>query len=142
LPVYFAYGSNLSQRRLRERIGAASPLGIARLTDYRLVCDKLGADGSAKANLSPAPGGVVLGASYRVTEAALAILDGFEGGYDRVTLRVQPLAGGDARQVQPSDGGDARRVQPSDGGDARQVWSPTTRARPAPAPCPMPGTGT
>ena len=62
MPCYFAYGSNLSLARLRERIGIALPLGVAELPDYRLVCDKRGADGSAKANL---------------THSAIPVRDGF-----------------------------------------------------------------
>lgn len=99
MPIYFAYGSNLSSRRLRERIGEAEPLGAARLKDFELVCDKLGADGSAKANLAIAPGAVVFGALYRVTEPALVILDGFEGGYDRTPLRVHALAGSELQVI-------------------------------------------
>ena len=59
--VYFAYGSNLHSGRLRSRAPGAQALGAARLRGVRLVCNKLGRDGTAKANLEPAPSSHVWG---------------------------------------------------------------------------------
>ncbi len=45
---YFAYGSNLSTQRLRERAPSARAIGRARLPRHRLRWHKLGRDGSGK----------------------------------------------------------------------------------------------
>jgi hypothetical protein len=54
--LYFAYGSNLKWTRMRQRIPSARREAIAFLDRYRLVCNKRGRDGSAKANLVRAMG--------------------------------------------------------------------------------------
>ena len=48
----FSYGSNLLTERIRRRVGYVESFGRYRLSGYRLVFNKPGADGSAKANLS------------------------------------------------------------------------------------------
>ena len=91
--LYFAYGSNLKIARMRARAPSARPDGIAVLRGYRLVCNKRGADGTAKANLEPAPEEETWGALYRMTAADLLELDRFEGGYQRIQLTVQRPGG-------------------------------------------------
>ncbi len=46
--LYFAYGSNLSVRRMCRRIPSARPLGPALLPGHRLAFHKVGRDGSGK----------------------------------------------------------------------------------------------
>jgi gamma-glutamylcyclotransferase len=94
--VYFAYGSNMHSTRMRTRVDAARLRGVARLADMRLVFDKLGRDGSAKANLSPAPGVEVWGVVWCLPLAAWTHLDRFEGGYRRIAVEVE-LADGRLR---------------------------------------------
>lgn len=81
---YFAYGSNMSQKRLTRRI-PAERLGIATLDAHRLSFTKPSeADGSAKCDICPAekPEDVVYGVLYEVREEHKAVLDGYEGlGY-------------------------------------------------------------
>ena len=96
---YFAYGSNLSVARMQGRIPEATVLGAAVLSDHRLEFNKLGRDGSAKANILPCPGERVWGAIYRFPRARLDELDAIEGGYERVRVTVR-LRGGDARECQ------------------------------------------
>ena len=50
--TYFAYGSNMSLRRLTARVPSASRIGIARLTGFRLAFHKIGRDGSAKCDIT------------------------------------------------------------------------------------------
>lgn len=100
--LYLAYGSNLHPRRLRERIGETELAGVVKLPDWRLCFDKRGADGSAKANLRPVPGGdhVAWAAVYKVMPGQLPALDRFEGcggGYE--TFRFDIRLGG---QWQPA----------------------------------------
>jgi gamma-glutamylcyclotransferase (GGCT)/AIG2-like uncharacterized protein YtfP len=85
---YFAYGSNMALARLLARTPSARPEGAARLAGFRLACDKLGADGSGKANLRADAAAHVWGALYTVDLADLSRLDRFETGYDRVTVEV------------------------------------------------------
>lgn len=87
--LYFAYGSNLSPARMRERIAAAQALGAARLAGYRLCLDKRGGDGSGKANLRADPAETVWGALYQFDAGEWPRLDGFEPGYERVAVEVE-----------------------------------------------------
>ncbi|MCP5055971.1 MAG: gamma-glutamylcyclotransferase [bacterium] len=94
--LYFAYGSNLSAARLQARVLTAEPAGTARLEGHRLVCDKPGRDGSAKANLVTDPAGHVWGALYLLEARHLATLDRFEGGYERLVVSVESHVDGRA----------------------------------------------
>jgi hypothetical protein len=87
--VYFAYGSNLHSGRLRARAPGARALGAARLRGVRLVCNKLGRDGTAKANLEPAPSSHVWGALFSLPEPDWRPLDRAEAGYERIEVRVE-----------------------------------------------------
>ncbi|MEM1032737.1 MAG: gamma-glutamylcyclotransferase family protein [Myxococcota bacterium] len=88
MPHYFAFGSNLSHARLAARVSIRADLGPARLSGWRLVCDKAGDDGSAKANLAADPTAEVWGVLYDLTDEALDVLDGYEGGYRREEVDV------------------------------------------------------
>jgi gamma-glutamylcyclotransferase (GGCT)/AIG2-like uncharacterized protein YtfP len=87
--LYFAYGSNLASRRLLARAPGARARGRAHLAGFRLVADKPGRDGSAKLNIVSAPAGSVWGALWELREEDLVALDRFEGGYERVAVRVE-----------------------------------------------------
>lgn len=91
---YFAYGSNLSLVRIRERLGRVPAGRVAELADHRLAFDKPAGDGSTYANILPAAGSVVRGVVYDCTEAEMRKLDGFEGSeYERRTFTVQTVDG-------------------------------------------------
>lgn len=91
--LYFAYGSNMASRRMRDRAPGARAAGRACLAGWRLVADKPGRDGSAKANLARDPGACVWGVLWELREEELRALDRFEGGYERVAVRVDADAG-------------------------------------------------
>jgi gamma-glutamylcyclotransferase (GGCT)/AIG2-like uncharacterized protein YtfP len=91
--LYFAYGSNLKSERMRERIPSARREAVGFLDHHRLVCNKRGRDGSAKANLVRAAGHRVWGVLYRIERAHLTRLDGFESGYRRVEVDIRTAAG-------------------------------------------------
>lgn len=95
--LYFAYGSNLKWERMRKRIPSARRETVAFLEHYRLVCNKRGRDGSAKANLVEAAGDRVWGVLYRIEPDHLALLDRFEMGYERIEVEVRTAAGDDRR---------------------------------------------
>lgn len=88
---YFSYGSNLHPDRMRARVPGARVLGAARLPHARLVCNKLGRDGSAKANFEPAPASCVWGVLWTVPERGWPELDLAEGGYERIEVLVEHL---------------------------------------------------
>ena len=87
-PHYFAYGSNLTRERMRERVPSSTPLGVARLAEHRLTWDKPGADGSGKANIVRATGSVVWGVVYRLEPEEWQRLDAHEPGYERIRVEV------------------------------------------------------
>ena len=93
--LYFAYGSNMASRRMHARVPGARAIARARLEGWRLVADKPGRDGTAKANLARDPGASVWGVLWELCESDLLALDRFEGGYERVAVTVDA----DARAV-------------------------------------------
>jgi hypothetical protein len=80
---YFAYGSNMDPEQMRSRAPNARFAGTARLDGYRVVFNKSGTDGSAKANIemSSREESFVLGGLYEVPESEFITLHGFEIGY-------------------------------------------------------------
>lgn len=86
---YFAYGSNLMTERMRERgaeFAAARP-GVLR--DHQLRFDKLGRDGTARANVGRVVGGRVHGVVYDLRREGLEALKLFEVGYDVAEVLVE-----------------------------------------------------
>ena len=90
--LYAAYGSNISERQMRKRVGRnAQKVGKAWLVDYRLVFR--GMKNKAVANIEPAEGGRVPIYLWRLNETAEDILDRYEGVanhcYRQETVRVE-----------------------------------------------------
>lgn len=97
--LYFAYGSNMSRRRLRSRLPGARRLDSARLDGHALRFHKVGQrDGSGKCDAAPT-GDVtdrVWGVLYALSLTELARLDHIEGrgeGYERWSLPVMTSSG-------------------------------------------------
>lgn len=89
--LYFAYGSNLSPRRIEARLGPCRSLGTACLKGFRLHFHKRGADDSGKCNIRYSGDGRrrVYGGLYRLLAAQAQRLDGFEGqGYARQNVSL------------------------------------------------------
>ncbi len=97
--LYYAYGSNMSTRRLRERVESAQAIGTARLRGKRWACNKLGRDGTGKANLVDDPTGLVWGVLWRIDPGEWPRIDRFEGGYQRVEVHVETVDGGEHRAL-------------------------------------------
>ena len=99
---YFAYGSNLLARRLRDRSRAPSAvaLGMASAHGFVMRFHKIGTDGSGKCTLIPSgnDADVVYGVLYEFADSDLAGLDREEGvhlgGYARRSLRLRLPSGG------------------------------------------------
>lgn len=86
--LYFAYGSNMSTKRLRERIPNAQPIGAAALNDYEFSCNKKSKDSSSKGNISPRKNATTWGVLFEIPLDDLKRLDEIEGGYERIAINV------------------------------------------------------
>ena len=90
--VYFAYGSNMSTARLRERMPGCMPLGIATLPGHALRFHKRSKDKSGKCNaLATGDGQSVVGVLFSFDPAERTKLDKAEGvgnGYEHATVTV------------------------------------------------------
>jgi len=88
---YFAYGSNISRRQMRERCPRARPRFTATLPDYKLMfagwSDKWQ---GGVATIRPCKGAKVIGAIYDIDEKCLRALDKCEG-YPTVYGRMNVL---------------------------------------------------
>ena len=98
--LYFAYGSNMSARRLTARIGETASLGNGRLPGYQLRFHKIGMDGSGKCDVfyTGSRSDTVFGSLYTISARQLSLLDVFEGlgvGYARKELSVKDSMGND-----------------------------------------------
>ena len=90
---YFAFGSNLSSRRLLQRIPAASVHCVATLRQHRLCWHKNGRDRSGKCDIAftGAIEDIVYGVVYRMTHDERLVLDSYETadfGYARKEVVV------------------------------------------------------
>lgn len=91
--VYFAYGSNMSIKRLHERISSAVIIGFAVLGRHQLKFHKPSKDGSGKCDAlhTGDTNDKVFGVLYSVQTSQLPELDKCEGcgyGYERVSVEV------------------------------------------------------
>ncbi|TCK08587.1 gamma-glutamylcyclotransferase family protein [Marinobacterium mangrovicola] len=91
--IYFAYGSNMSLLRLRERAPDAQRIATCTLLEHDLRFHKISPDGSAKCDSFYTGNGEdrVLGAVYELGEASERVLDRVEGlgrGYDKKSVSV------------------------------------------------------
>lgn len=91
--IYFAYGSNMSTRRLRARTPSARVISTARLHQHTLVFHKESIDGSAKCHIeyTQNPDDIVHGVVYQLQLAEKPCLDKVEGlgnGYDEKQVPV------------------------------------------------------
>lgn len=95
--LYFAYGSNMSQKRLRELGIKPKRSFVAELRNHKLDFNKLGSDGSGKANVERDGNSKVLGIVFEISASDLAELDRYEGvaggHYQRKKVRVESEEG-------------------------------------------------
>jgi hypothetical protein len=97
--AYFAYGSNMSARRLVARVPSARVFTTGFVTRHRLVFDKLSQDGSGKCDCeyTGVADDSVYGVIFGVALRDRPVLDRFEGagaGYESKTVQIEPAAGG------------------------------------------------
>ena len=93
---YFAYGSNMLSRRMRERVPSARIATVARLPGYRFDFRKRGADGSMKCDLVPDEIETAWGVVYQIAPAERDKLDAIEGEGYRVVEETAMRSDGSA----------------------------------------------
>jgi gamma-glutamylcyclotransferase (GGCT)/AIG2-like uncharacterized protein YtfP len=89
---YFAYGSNLSKKQMRERCPESKPRLVTILPNYKLVFTDWSRQWrGGVATIKRFSGEKVLGAIYEITETDLRRLDKYEGyplSYSRIKVIV------------------------------------------------------
>lgn len=95
---YFAYGSNMSTRRLGVRIDSARRISLAHLPGHQLCWHKQGRDGSGKCDVhfTGEESHVVIGVLFEIDERDKPLLDRFEGlgnGYRELVVELRGPAG-------------------------------------------------
>lgn len=96
--LIFAYGSNMNLNRLIKRVHSAVKITNAFLSGYRLVCNKVSKDGSAKANIIKTDNlaELVWGVLFSININEKTLLDKAEGlgmGYNEDKLTFFDDAG-------------------------------------------------
>ena len=101
--TYFAYGSNMSFKRLRKRVCSAEPKERGVLRCHRLAFHKVSKDKSGKCDIPAAKeSDVVWGRVYRIDDKDKECLDRYEGlgyGYAEKNVTVELDSGTTIRAV-------------------------------------------
>jgi len=114
---YFAYGSNLSKKQMKERCPDSKSMFVATLPNYQLVFV-----GWARrwrggvATIKPFRGEKVFGAIYELSERDLGRLDKYEGypdSYNRLNVVVFDEDGESVKAVTYIKAGRLEETQPS-----------------------------
>jgi hypothetical protein len=97
--TYFSYGSNMSVKRLMDRVPSAEFKHVAILPEHRLAFHKCGRDGSAKCDIhhTRLEHDVVFGVVFSLLASEMPMLDEKEGlgkGYEKKIVEVQHAEGG------------------------------------------------
>ena len=94
--LYFAYGSNMSKRRLRVdcRAPSAEVIGPAVLNGYRVTFHKCSTDGSGKCTIEKSESHKVYGVLFKINTEDKCKLDkaegaGPNGGYTKENFKVE-----------------------------------------------------
>ena len=95
---YFAYGSNMCSKRLRERTPSAQAIGIGTVMAHHLRWHKKSRDGSGKCDIffTADPDHQVHGVLFEISESEKERLDTVEGlhqGYEEKMVEVRTTAG-------------------------------------------------
>ncbi len=91
--LYFAYGSNLSVKRMQARVPSAQKLTVAKLFKHSLLFHKIGRDNSAKCDAYETGNKehYVLGVVYDISSDEKKYLDAAEGlgkGYEIKEVKI------------------------------------------------------
>lgn len=101
--LYFAYGSNMSEQRLRARVPGARKVGTGFLPGHEFLFSGYSQTwGGSVANVKPCRGSKVFGVLYELPPGGLATLDRFEGyprAYTRKSATIARIPRGRTRAV-------------------------------------------
>ena len=89
--TYFAYGSNMSERRLKTRVSSAKVVGTGVLKNYCLTFNKRSIDGSGKCTIECCKSDEVYGVLFEIDEYQKCCLDKVEGGYKSKCVKIEVL---------------------------------------------------
>ena len=89
--LYFAYGSNMSEKRLKKRVSSAKVVGTGVLKNYCLTFNKTGIDGSGKCNIECCKSDEVYGVLFEIDEYQKCCLDKVEEGYNSKCVKIEVL---------------------------------------------------
>jgi len=117
LVYYFAYGSELSKKQVKERCPGSKPVSIVTLHNYKLVFVGWSRQWrGGVASIKPFRGEKVLGAIYEISEEDLRRLDKYEGYpdiYTRMKIVVTNDFGEQIEAVTYVKAGRLEEIQPS-----------------------------
>ena len=93
--LYFAYGSNMLEQRLKDRVKSAEFLPNAWIRGWEVRFHKRSIDDSGKADLVQTgnPGDIVHGVVYQFDPNERDALNEAERGYDRAAIQVHTDSG-------------------------------------------------
>ena len=111
---YFAYGSNLSKKQMKERYPDSKPVSVVTLPNYKLVFTGWSRQWrGGVASIKSFRGERVPGAIYEVTEVCLRRLDKYEAGYERFEVTVFDEDGEPVKAITYIKAGQLEETQPS-----------------------------
>jgi len=114
---YFAYGSNLNKKQMRERCPESKPIFIAALPNYKLVFVGWSRQWrGGVTSIKPFRGERVRGAIYEISEQCLRRLDryeGYPGNYNRVKVTVFDEDGEPVEAITYIKAGQLEETRPS-----------------------------
>lgn len=95
--LYFAYGSNMKHKQMKERCPSSKYLGSAYAANWKFVYDGKSIKWNGPvANIIKSEGDVVWGGIFRINKDNLAALDCYEGypkSYNRGDIDVKDMKG-------------------------------------------------
>ena len=87
---YFAYGSNMDQKQMKERCPGAELLGTASLRNYKLAFTIFSEKRNCGcADIIPDYFSAVYGLLYRMTDSDFELLDKYEGVAEKAYQRIR-----------------------------------------------------
>ena len=95
--IYFAYGSNMSERRLRKRVPSAKVIGTGILNNHCLTFHKGSTGESGKCTIEWSESDKVYGVLFKINKDEECKLDKAEGkvkddckkGYKKITVKIE-----------------------------------------------------
>lgn len=101
--LYFAYGSNMSERRLARRVSSARKIATCELRGHKLAFHKISKiDGSAKCDIPSSESDTVIGVLFDIADEQIADLDRAEGlgfGYESISVDLVDPSGFSVRAM-------------------------------------------